>query len=206
MCVNSWFSTLVLSIAAGLRKVYAPVIYGILYILFFRKRRKELKALVSVNGFPSGLGTTEFRKIMKNLEYRPERPRFLDFTYLHPEFFLSDKITLRWGRDCDDFAHQWYSFFSEKGFDEVYSILLTTWKPGYVLEKSHIITIARNFAGFRDMPGHGYTLYDNNRYREYPACYTVEDVMKAYAGERSGFGEGYSSMVWVYYRKHKNYK
>jgi hypothetical protein len=206
-CKASGFKWFLVKLGALLRKVYSPMVYWFLYFVYLHHLvdGAENDMLHRYGGrFPEDLGLDELRAEMHMFDWRPEpRNGALDFTYRDSSFFVSDAITKTFGRDCDDFAYQWFTYFKSKGYDEVYNIILTTDSYKYLVKKSHVITIVR----FDHTKDGSYIFLDNNRfYGKIPNCNSVEEVMQWYANLRAKSGEGYESTVWCFYRKVRNYK
>jgi len=208
VCKSSGIKWFLLKVAALFRRfLYSPILYAFLYVFWFSKvvKRLEKESLGKYLGkFPEDLSLNVFEDAMRGFEWLPEKKSgALDFTYLNSALFVSDEMAQEFGRDCDDFAHQWFKYFSSKGYYEVYNILLTTWGYGTTFKKSHIIAIGR-----RDSEGAGseFFLMDNRKvYKDLTGKSSVGEVMQWYADKRARLGTGYDNTVWCYYRKFRNY-
>ena len=208
VCKSSGIKWFLLKIAALFRRFfYSPLLYAFLYVFCFSKVIKDLEEESEakyLGKFPEDLSLKDFEDAMKGFEWLPEKKSgALDFTYLNPALFVSDEMAHEFGRDCDDFAHQWFKYFCSKGYSEVYNILLTTWGRGTTFKKSHIIAVGRRE---HEKGGSEFFLMDNRRvYKDLIGKTSVEEVMQWYADKRARIGTGYDNTVWCYYRKFKNY-
>lgn len=204
MIHESFFSNLIMRLAVIFRKIYAPILYWVLYPFVFRRYIKDHKDILlnKHKGFPDGtLG--DFMQTMTQCKRKWKSDKWggvLDITLLDPVLFLSEDITDSWGRDCDDFAHWWYHRFTTRGYDEVYKILLTTWKNGHRISKSHYIVVARNISE-KDF----FTIFDNGNIRYVPSrMKTLDDTLQWYAEWRAAVGKDYENMVWTFHNKFVN--
>ena len=193
MSINNWFSKAVMKTAYCARVVYSYLLYVFLYTFFFKKEYMDLFQIIPKfrERYPNAKDPKEFDKIMGNLNWLPEKRKgALDFTYLNYKFFMSEIFAKKWGRDCDDFANQWYDFYSRNApaNTKVYKVLLTTWSWRYLFPKSHFIVIIQE--GIR------MTICDNNIKFSGLIGKDVSSVMSGYAENRAGRGKGYETTAW----------
>jgi len=194
MSINTFFSRFVLKTAYYLRCVYSFLIYWFLYTFFLKSEYiDEFQVLPKFREDYSGGGDLDkFKQFMGSFEWKQEKAKgALDFTYLNYKFFVCEKFADKWGRDCDDFAHQWYTFFCKNApaNRKVMKVLLTTWSWKNVVTNSHFIVLVKE--------GNSIFVCDNNRIRTGITGSSPEFVMKQYAELRARRGKGYESTAWV---------
>ena len=141
----SKFFTFLLWSASIARKIYSPIIYQIIKVLFLKRMYKQ-EIINNPNLFSKIYDFEQmFEKEIAKIKWIQE-PFYglLDFTYSDYRYFLSESITKRFGRDCDDFSHWWFEHYKNDSL-RCYQILLTV--PGFNLnlfKKSHFITIVED--------------------------------------------------------------
>jgi hypothetical protein len=202
MCSSSFkvqlFNVIFLPLAGFIRKCYSPIIYWILYLFVFRKVLKKYHAEHGPNELSDlkSISATHFiNKIMKHQRWISEKHEgAIDFTYGNPEFFLIPEIYNKWGRDCDDFSHLSFEFLKAKGYKEVYQILTTTVKCGFIFKHSHLFTVGRRNKDEQ------YVVYNVNNVYSESGIDLTEVVCKALKRSNEKRGDDYTPAAWCIYR------
>lgn len=192
------FNNVLLPLAGFARKIYSPVLYFFLWLFVFRKVLKKMHEESGPNELSDlkKISVTDFNnRIIKNNRWVSERGGgAVDFTYGNPEFFLIPEIYNKWGRDCDDFANLCFLFLKEKGYEEVYQILTTTAKWGFIFKHSHLFTIGR-----KDSSG-PYVVYNVNSVYEKFSDNLPTMVCSAIEKMNKNKGDCYTPATWCVYR------
>lgn len=174
-----------------------PLVSFFVYIFSTRKLikslRKSLKA--KYGNFPE-ISTEEMKSIMAIKTWSPEKwGGIIDFTYKDPYMFLSDLIATKWGRDCDDFAEQWYQHFKFRKEPSVKMILLMDHTKGLIdnLKSLHFIVVIKHYSGL-------YSIADNQFLTRTLPSYvkSLPEVMKYYETFCSRRAE--NSIIWTVYK------
>ncbi len=139
---NKIFAKLCLKFMCWFRKLYSPVVFWFLWIVWMRWTvtvdEKYAAKVIWEEILHTG-SVTEFRDKLKRYDWLSEPVHgLLDFSYQIPWLNFCGTVPTRWGRDCDDFAELAWRWCEIHNFERIWQIMSIK----DTFKSAHIITVA----------------------------------------------------------------